>query len=324
VLVVDDDPATQEVVSRILRDAGHSVIAVGTAREALAQLPEAAPLVLLTDYKLPDQDGLSLLKEAARRDHQLMVIVMTGYGDVDLAVKALKLGASDFLTKPLQRDLLLASVGRLFELHRLHHENAVLKRAALGAVGIRLRPPTLADFGRGDAGPEPEKGTEFERGVREGERRAAERDAASHRAAVTLLTDITRRLESTWDSLHARIGEDIAALALSLAEQIVRESFQERRERVVEQLKTALAHVPDARVITIIVHPLDIPLLEAAREAIAADRKGSIRFEFHGDASISQGGCLVKTETRVVDATLETQLSRLGDVLRKRKHRAGC
>ncbi len=324
VLVVDDDPATQEVVSRILREAGHSVIAVGTAREALARLLEAAPLVLLTDYKLPDQDGLSLLEQASRLDHQLLVIIMTGYGDVDLAVKALKLGASDFLTKPLQRDLLLASVGRLFELHRLRHENTVLKRAAVGAGGIRLKPPALADFSRGGAGPDVDKGTEFERGVREGERRAAERHAASHHATVTLLTEIARGLESTWASLHSRMAEDVAALALSLAEQIVRESFQERRERVVEQVKTALAHVPDAGGITIVVHPLDLPLLESAREAIAADRKGPVRFEFHGDATISQGGCLVKTETRVVDATLETQLWRLGEALRKRKHRAGC
>jgi CheY-like chemotaxis protein len=316
---VDDDPATQEVVSLMLREGGYSVNTAGTAREALARLTQAAPLVLLTDYKLPDQDGLTLLDRASQLDHQLLAIVMTGYGNVELAVRALKLGASDFLTKPIQRDLLLASVGRLFELHRLRHENAVLKRAAVTAGGIRLKHPALADFGGGGLGPE--GGTEFERGVREGERRAAAGEAAARSAATKLMAEIARRLEDTWASLHQQMGEEVAALALSLAEQIVHESFQERRELVVEQVRTALTRVPDASVVTLVVHPLDLPLLEAAQDTLAADRKGPVRFQFHGDASLSRGGCLVKTANRVVDATLEMQLSRLGEALRKRKHR---
>src|ERR1700704_4525973 len=119
ILVVDDEEAIRELLVRLLQSAGHRVRAVGSAREAHAALKESPVSLLITDVKLPDQDGIALLQQACDLDHRMMGLVMTGYGTVDLAVQAMKAGAAEFLMKPFETDALQQTVNCLLDVYYL-------------------------------------------------------------------------------------------------------------------------------------------------------------------------------------------------------------
>lgn len=111
-----------------MRDAGHETLAVESPLPAL-QLLKTEPFELeITELKMPKMDGLQLLQEIKSRYHQLDVIVMTAYGTVKTAVKAMKLGAYDYLTKPFEIDELLQVLGRLQDWRKLRAENVQLRR----------------------------------------------------------------------------------------------------------------------------------------------------------------------------------------------------
>jgi flagellar biosynthesis/type III secretory pathway protein FliH len=107
-------------------------------------------------------------------------------------------------------------------------------------------------------------------------------------------------------------------LAFGIAQKVLRDAVAERPELILAQVQAALAHVPEGGFIKICVHPLDLPLLEPARQALSqrADRALTIKIE--ADAAIARGGCFIHTPSRLVDATLETQLLRIGEALRRR------
>jgi DNA-binding NtrC family response regulator len=122
ILVVDDEEAIRELLLRLLQSAGHRVRAVGSAREAHAALKEFPVSLLITDVKLPDQDGIALLQQACDLDQRMMGLVMTGYGTVDLAVQAMKAGAAEFLLKPFENEVLQLTVNRLLDLYHLRSD----------------------------------------------------------------------------------------------------------------------------------------------------------------------------------------------------------
>ncbi|MEO7086260.1 MAG: sigma-54 dependent transcriptional regulator [Gemmatimonadaceae bacterium] len=101
VLVVDDEPALREVLSLRIADWGHDVRAVSDVAEAERALNGTSPDLVLCDVVLPGGSGLDLLKRIKARDERIPVVMMTAHGDVDRAVDAMKSGAADFLTKPL-------------------------------------------------------------------------------------------------------------------------------------------------------------------------------------------------------------------------------
>ncbi|HET8770539.1 MAG TPA: sigma-54 dependent transcriptional regulator [Gemmatimonadaceae bacterium] len=101
VLVVDDEPALREVLSVRLQDWGFSVSTAADASEADAMLAKAHPDLVLTDVVLPGTSGIELLRRLKRHDPSLPVILMTAHANVDAAVEAMKVGATDFLTKPI-------------------------------------------------------------------------------------------------------------------------------------------------------------------------------------------------------------------------------
>src|SRR5207237_7678749 len=117
VLVVDDEPALREVLSLRIADWGHDVRAVGDIADAERALDSQPPDVVLCDVVLPDGSGLDLLKRIKKQDERLPVVMITAHGDVDKAVDAMKSGATDFLTKPLDylmlHALLIATEGEL-------------------------------------------------------------------------------------------------------------------------------------------------------------------------------------------------------------------
>ncbi|MEW6246994.1 MAG: response regulator [Nitrospirota bacterium] len=318
ILVVDGDAGARHVLDELLNGEGYRAVCAETGAEAIACLQAQSVQVLITDVQLPDMDGIALIQRAFEIDARILGVVATGHGRIDLAVEAMKAGASDILTKPFQAQLVLAAVGRLVELHRLRQENSVLKHGIVKAGAVRIRSVALADFSRGDRGGVSDGLTEFERGLAEGERRAQEREAALRRREHALLANAVQRLEETIANVRATVEEEVCALAFAIAAKIVRQVVEERRDLVVEQVRAALARVKDSGSVRLRVHPSDAPLLESAREALAGVFDGPVTLVVEADPRVAPGGCLVQTPTRLVDAALETQLARLGEALRDR------
>lgn len=122
ILVVEDDHALRELLSDELEDAGHEVTTAGDVQEALA-LQHAQPRdLVISDLRLPGQDGLALLAALRASGADCGFIMVTGFGTVEQAVEALRQGADDFLTKPLKLDHLRLSVARVLEHRSLRSE----------------------------------------------------------------------------------------------------------------------------------------------------------------------------------------------------------
>ncbi|HEY4304573.1 MAG TPA: sigma-54 dependent transcriptional regulator [Gemmatimonadaceae bacterium] len=108
VLVVDDEPALREVLSLRISDWGHDVRAVADAAEAEREIDRSRPDLVLSDIVMPGSSGMELLKRIKRQDERIPVVMMTAHGNIDAAVDAMKAGAMDFLTKPLEYNALFA------------------------------------------------------------------------------------------------------------------------------------------------------------------------------------------------------------------------
>jgi FixJ family two-component response regulator len=110
VMVVDDDAHVRQGVADLLEAAGYAVHAFADAADFLAQPAPAVPACLILDMQMPQQDGMSVLQHMAARHVALPVIFLTGHGTIPLSVAAMKAGANEFLTKPVDPDALLAAV----------------------------------------------------------------------------------------------------------------------------------------------------------------------------------------------------------------------
>lgn len=130
VLVVDDEATARNFVSEALADAGHETIEAGDLSEANKAVDTGAADLVLLDVVLPDGSGLDLLERLSKENPSPPVILMTAFGEVDTAVEAMKMGAQDFLQKPLDLDRLLQAVERAGEIVSLRRELAHLRRSA--------------------------------------------------------------------------------------------------------------------------------------------------------------------------------------------------
>jgi DNA-binding NtrC family response regulator len=127
VLVVDDERHQRDILEVILQSEGYETAAARNGRHAL-QLARDQPFdVVLTDLKMPDMDGIALLQELDRAQPGVCVVLMTAHGSIDSAVEAMRRGAFDYLTKPLEKDVLIVVLGRAFERSRLVRENRMLQ-----------------------------------------------------------------------------------------------------------------------------------------------------------------------------------------------------
>lgn len=115
VFVVDDDDAVRESLEFSLKLAGHRVESFASAVAFLETDASSRRGCLITDIRMPEMDGIELQEKLKNRGSSLSVIVITGHGDVPLAVRAMKAGAGDFLEKPFARDALLTAVQRALE-----------------------------------------------------------------------------------------------------------------------------------------------------------------------------------------------------------------
>ncbi|HXH02068.1 MAG TPA: sigma-54 dependent transcriptional regulator [Candidatus Competibacteraceae bacterium] len=131
ILVVDDEPDIRDLVKEILEDEGYEVSTAESGAAAQEARRARRPDLILLDIWMPDIDGISLLKEWSEGDHlPCPVIMMSGHGTVETAVEATRLGAYDFIEKPLSMAKLLLTVERALEADKLARENLGLKRQA--------------------------------------------------------------------------------------------------------------------------------------------------------------------------------------------------
>jgi two-component system response regulator AtoC len=115
VLVVDDDADIRSLLDDLLKEEGYAVRTAGSGAAALAEIAKKLPDLVMMDVKLPDQDGLTVLKQLKREHSELEVIVMTAFGGSSTAIKAMEQGAYDYVTKPFEVEDLLATLRRVFE-----------------------------------------------------------------------------------------------------------------------------------------------------------------------------------------------------------------
>ncbi len=128
VLIVDDEEGIRESLSGIFEDEGYNVLTSSSGEEALRILKEQNPELILLDVWLPGIDGVQTLKDIKNMKPDLPVIMISGHGNIELAVKATKMGAYDFLEKPLSLERVLLAAKRALERRTLEIENTTLKQ----------------------------------------------------------------------------------------------------------------------------------------------------------------------------------------------------
>lgn len=114
-MIVDDESDIREVMALTLEDAGYQVETASDGEAGLRRCAEAAPQILVTDIRMPKMDGIQLLETVKHRFPDIEVIVMTAFGEMDMAIRALQFDASDFITKPVNSDALTLALKRAQE-----------------------------------------------------------------------------------------------------------------------------------------------------------------------------------------------------------------
>jgi two-component system, NtrC family, nitrogen regulation response regulator NtrX len=127
ILIVDDEGGIRDSLSSILTEEGYAVESVGSGEECLARLAKQNIDLVLLDVWLPKMDGIETLERMRREGHFPMVVMISGHGNIETAVRATKLGAFDFVEKPLSLEKTTQSVKRAFEFLRLELENRRLR-----------------------------------------------------------------------------------------------------------------------------------------------------------------------------------------------------
>ena len=126
ILVVDDDPDIQEVLGDRLESLGYRVLMASNSREGLELVERQSPQMVLLDIEIPDRNGIETLKEIRRRGHEVTVVMITAYGTIERAVRAMKEGAYDFIPKPFEPDHIALIVQKAMERERLKREVEIL------------------------------------------------------------------------------------------------------------------------------------------------------------------------------------------------------
>ena len=135
ILVVDDEKAQRENLAEFLTGLGHEVLQADAVEAALT-LVEGRPVdLILTDLRMPGASGVDLVKQSREMRPDIAVVVMTAFGTIDTAVEAMRLGAGDFLTKPIDLDQLELVVARALKMRTLERENLRLRRRLEQATG---------------------------------------------------------------------------------------------------------------------------------------------------------------------------------------------
>jgi two-component system nitrogen regulation response regulator NtrX len=127
ILIVDDEPAILDSLSKILEDEGYQIVVAKSGHDALKTIASDQPDLMLLDIWMPEMDGLETLKKAKEQAPNLQVMMMSGHGSIETAVKAIKLGAYDYIEKPLSLENVTLRVRHALDQRRLEEENITLR-----------------------------------------------------------------------------------------------------------------------------------------------------------------------------------------------------
>ncbi len=127
ILIVDDEESILDTLSGILEDEDYEVSTASSGEEGLAKFTEIAPDIVILDVWMPKMDGIETLKRIRQKNKNACVIIISGHSNIDTAIHAIKLGAYDFLEKPLSLDKILILIKRALEKQTLEKENLVLR-----------------------------------------------------------------------------------------------------------------------------------------------------------------------------------------------------
>src|SRR5215468_10522826 len=129
VLVIDDELDIREGLELLLTSEGYTVELAQNGTEGLHKLESRSYDMVLLDLMMPDRSGMDVLQEIRQRDRETPIFMITAYGSVEAAVKALKLGANDYFSKPWDNEKLIIEIDRMIARRRLESENTHLRRA---------------------------------------------------------------------------------------------------------------------------------------------------------------------------------------------------
>ena len=128
VLIVDDEKSILASLAGVLSDEGYQVLTAENGAQALEIIHEDLPSVVMLDIWLPGMDGIEVLEEIRRTNSHLPVIMISGHGSIETAVKATKLGAFDFIEKPLALEKVVLTVDNALKMSKLEEENLLLRQ----------------------------------------------------------------------------------------------------------------------------------------------------------------------------------------------------
>lgn len=146
VLVVDDERSILQSLEGILSDEGFDVLCARSGAEALEKIKEAMPDIVLLDIWMPGMDGIDTLVKIREISPRIQVVMMSGHGTIETAVKATKLGAYDFIEKPLSLEKLLLTINNALEYHNLEQELSLLKEKERKKYEITGNSPAISEL----------------------------------------------------------------------------------------------------------------------------------------------------------------------------------
>jgi len=144
ILIVDDEPSILQSLGGLLSDEGFGVITAANGYEALKIVDTESPDLVLLDIWMPGIDGIETLKEIKKDNPHIQVIIISGHGNIETAVKAIKLGAFDLIQKPLSIDKVIVSINNALNFRRLEEENRYLRKKTLEKNSITGNSPPIA------------------------------------------------------------------------------------------------------------------------------------------------------------------------------------
>ncbi|UCD81581.1 MAG: sigma-54-dependent Fis family transcriptional regulator [Desulfobacterales bacterium] len=145
-LIVDDEPSILQSLSGLLSDEGFEVTTAANGYEALKIIDTESPDLVLLDIWMPGIDGIETLKEIKRENPNIQVIIITGHGTIETAVKATKLGAFDLIEKPLSIDKIIVAINNALNFRRLEEENKYLRKKTIEKNSINGNSPKTIEL----------------------------------------------------------------------------------------------------------------------------------------------------------------------------------
>jgi two-component system, NtrC family, nitrogen regulation response regulator NtrX len=146
IMIVDDEPSILQSLQGLLSDEGFEVTTASNGYEALQRIQTETPDLILLDIWMPGLDGLETLKEVKKDNPHIQVIMITGHGTIETAVQATKLGAFDFIEKPLAFERVIVAINNALNFRRLEEENRYLRRKTIEKNAITGSSPRILDL----------------------------------------------------------------------------------------------------------------------------------------------------------------------------------